>query len=279
MDKPSIYDYLDYSEYLKAFYEYKKSTNAHFSHRLIAGKLGCNPSYYLKIMQGTRELSMTMLFKIADFIGLTKRETNYFESLVQLKKAKTAREKKHYFEKVISQRSTKVKVLEKAQYEFYSKWYYVAILEVLDYYAFSGDYERLAAMMIPAIKPSEARKAIQTLESLGLIVKTPDGLYQKVDKVVSVGDDWRSMVIANFLLETMDLAKDAVMVIPQERREVGAQTLSISEATFNRIRDKLRGLRKEVLELARADEQADRVYQLNLQAFPLAKPLGETSDA
>jgi uncharacterized protein (TIGR02147 family) len=279
MDKPSIYDFLDYSEYLKAFYEHKKSVNPRFSHRLIAGKLGCNPSYYLKVMQGTRELSMTMLFKIADFVGMTKRETDYFESLVQLKKAKTAREKKHYFEKVIAQRSTKIKMLEKAQYEFYSKWYYVAVLEVLDYYAFSGDYERLAAMMTPPIKPTEARKAIQTLESLGLIVKTPDGLYQKVDKVISVGDDWQSMVIANFLLETMDLAKDAVMLIPRERREVGAQTLSISEATFNRIRDKLRGLRKEVLELARADEHADRVYQLNLQAFPLTKPLGETSDA
>ncbi len=279
MEKPSIYGFLDYSEFLAAFYEYKKAENPHFSHRMIANRLGCNPSYYLKIMQGKRELSTRMLFKIADFIGLTKRETEYFESLVALKKAKTAREKKHFFEKAVAQRSTKVKVLEKQKYEFYSKWYYVAILEVLDYYAFSGDYERLARMLVPPIKSAEAKKAIEVLEGLGLIVKNPLGVYEKVDKVITVGDNWQSVLIANFLIEAMDLGKEALNGIPVEQREIGAQTLSISEPTFRQIREKMKIFRREVLELARHDENADRVYQVNLQAFPLAKPLGEVADA
>jgi uncharacterized protein (TIGR02147 family) len=53
-------------------------------------------------------------------------------------------------------------------------------------------------------------------------------------------------------------------------RDISTLTLSISESSLQRMKEKIRECRRELLEIAKADEHADRVYQLNLQLFPLS---------
>jgi uncharacterized protein (TIGR02147 family) len=278
MDRPVIFDYLDYHRFLRDFYGARKKENSNFSHRFIAQQLGCNPAYYLKVFQGKREISNKMILKVAELLRLTKKETEYFETLVHFNKAKSSRDKAHFFERLSSHRSSKLRVVEESRYEFYEKWYYVAILEVLDYHPFKGNYGELARMLVPAIKPREAQKAIEVLERLGFIVKAGKG-YEKTDALISAGEGWKSAYISNFLLTAMDLAKEAFIRQPLDLREIAAQTVSVSADSVSLIKEKMRNLRKEILELAKRDQKADRVYQINLQAFPLAMPARESAHA
>ena len=48
-------------------------------------------------------------------------------------------------------------------------------------------------------------------------------------------------------------------------------TVSVSEESLLWLRDKLRALRREVLEMVTRDEAVDRVYQLNFQLFPVSR--------
>jgi uncharacterized protein (TIGR02147 family) len=48
-------------------------------------------------------------------------------------------------------------------------------------------------------------------------------------------------------------------------------TISVSRRNFPRIKEKIRAMRREVLELAKADDQTDTVFHLNILAFPLSR--------
>lgn len=275
MDLPVVFAYLDYHQFLRDYYSARKKGNTRFSHRYIAQQLGCNPAYYLKVFQGKREISGKMILKVAALLGLNRKETEYFETLVHFNKSKGAKDKSHFFERLSSQRSSKLKLVEEGQYGLYEKWYYVAILEVLDYHPFKSDYEELARMLLPPIKPREARQAIEVLERLGFIRRNAARIYEKADPLITAGEGWKSAYIANFLLSAMDMAKEAFIRYPVDQREIAAQTVSIGAESLKLIKEKMKTFRKEVLDLAKRDTKADRVYQINLQAFPLAGPIKE----
>jgi uncharacterized protein (TIGR02147 family) len=66
------------------------------------------------------------------------------------------------------------------------------------------------------------------------------------------------------------LASESIERFPSSRRDITSVTLNVSEENYNIIIDKLRALRKELLEMAEADVNPKRVAQLNLQLFPLS---------
>ena len=68
----------------------------------------------------------------------------------------------------------------------------------------------------------------------------------------------------------MALGIEAIDRWTSDERSISTLTLSISRPTFERLRDKLRCLRRELLDMASSDELPDRVVQVNFQAFPLA---------
>ncbi len=266
----SPYDYLDYRELLTDLYQDRKSQNRGFSHRYIAKKLGVSSAgYFSKVLTGRIHLSGAMTLAIARLFGFRKHETHYFELLVQYHQADKHEERKYYFERLIGMRRSKAKNLTEEQYELYSNWYCAAILELLDFYMFSDNYAQLASSLEPSITEAQAKKAIAILERLQLIRKNPDGFYEKTDAIISAGENWKSLSIMNFQKETMNLAQRALDAIPKERRDISTLTLSISEDSVERIKEKIRDMRRELLEIARADERTDAVYQVNLQLFPL----------
>ena len=125
----------------------------------------------VRILQGKRHLSIQKVPGFVSLLKLGKRRAEYFELLVLYGRAKSDREAKQYFERLLAFTSLGGKQVGRSQYEFYQEWYYTAVREVLYVHPFKWDYDALAAMMVPAITPKEARKAVSLLEKLGMIVK------------------------------------------------------------------------------------------------------------
>jgi uncharacterized protein (TIGR02147 family) len=267
-----IFDYFDYRKLLKDLYNERKAANPFFSYRLIGSKVGFSSAgFFTKILQGRTNISLKIALEFAKLFKLKKHELHYFDLLVQFNQAKTHDEKKYFFEKLISMKQAKGKNLVPEQYELFSRWYYVVIREIVGLYPFYGNYKELAAMVVPAIKETEAKKAVLTLEKLGLVVKNPDGYYEQTDAVISTGDEWKSLGIQNFQIEAADLAKHAIRNIPKRERDISTLTLSISPKTLESIRERLKQFRRELLELARTDAFADRVHQVNIHVFPVSR--------
>jgi uncharacterized protein (TIGR02147 family) len=267
-----IFLYTDFRKYLYDFYEAEKKRNPHFSHRYIAQKVGFSSSgFFSKIIQGKTNISNELALRFADFLKLKKNEADYFGLLVLFNQAKSHADKKRWFEKIVAFSKSKVKIVEVSQYKFFEKWYYVAIRELMAFFAFKGDYKQLAKMMDPPISPSQAKKAIRLLEHLDLIKKDENGVYSLSDVLISTGYDAKTVAINNFQLATLDLAKESIDRFRKEERDISTLTLSFSRELYETIHERLKGFRREILELVKNDPgRVDRVYQVNFQIFPLS---------
>jgi uncharacterized protein (TIGR02147 family) len=267
-----IFTYLDYRKYLKDYYDEKKAENPHFSYRYIAGKVGFKSAgLFTKILQGKRNISMKLTLRFIEAFKLRKKEADYFELLVQFNQARTASEKNHFFEKLLGIKKSKIAIVDADKYEFYDKWYYTAIREILSFYRFNDDYRELSRMVMPSISPSEAKRAIELLMNLGFVSKRENGTYERIEPVISTGYDARSIAIHKLVLGTMDLARESIDRFPKEQRNLSSLTLSISLDSFQQIQEELRGFRRRLMEIANHDENPDRVYQINFQVFPVSR--------
>jgi uncharacterized protein (TIGR02147 family) len=267
----SLFEYLEYRDFLKDHYDFNKARFAFFSYRYIAAKTGLDASFYVKVLQKQLHISDKAVEPLCQFLKLNRSETEYFKILFQFNKAKQQDKSKQYFEKLIELREPRVHTLEAAKYEFYNKWYYIAIRELLNYYRFSGDCKELAAKLNPPISATDARKAIELLVDLSLIKKGDDGRFVLTEQFVTTGESWNSIAIENFQKEVIRLAAESIGRIAKKNRETSTVTVSVSRKCFNAMKERLREVRKELLEMTRLDENPEGVFQINFQIFPLTQ--------
>ena len=265
----NIYDYFDYRKYLKDYYEYRKKESPFFSYRYIARRVELDAGYLVKVLQGKYNIAQRTVEKFIVLCKLDEKGAEYFETMVHFAKAKSDKQIKLYFEKLLSFKKVKFKRVEPSQYEFYQKWYYTAIRSLINIYKFSGNYNELASQLSPPISVKEAKQAVKLLERLKLIVKNKDGRYTLTDTIITTGDEWRSIAIRQFQRETIKLAEESLERHHKDNRDISTVTISISHDDIEEIRERAREFRASILKLAEETPDPDSVYQLNIQLFPL----------
>jgi uncharacterized protein (TIGR02147 family) len=273
----NVFEYLEYRQLLKDLYEQQKQIQPAFSYRYIGQKVGFSSAgFFTNILKGKRNISRNIIFKFAELFKFNKKETEYFEMLVLYDQSDQHNQKKYYFEKVLAMRKSKVHELYAEQYEYFDKWYNVAVRELLNYFPFRGDYIQLAKMVTPQITPAEAKKSVELLLKLGLIQENEDHTFRVTDKTVTSYPHVPFVAIHNFQLATMDLAKDAIDRFPKDKRSISTLTLSLSPESYKEIEEKLAIFRRDVLDLVKNDRnRIDRVYQFNFQIYPLSEARDE----
>ena len=270
---PSLFQYSDYRQFLKDCYATNKARQSSFSYRYLSLRAGVNSSAFFKyVIEGKRNLSKGTLLKTCLALGLKDKDAEYFENLVFFNQAKTIKEKNVYFDRLTKLRgSYDVKRVEESQHAYYEQWYHSVVRELLPIASHRGDPKSLAQLLSPAITPKQAQESIELLHRLGLIRKDAQGRWQQVDPVLTTGNAIASQVVINFQIKMLDLAKEAYDRCIPEERLMSSTTLAISENTLGLFRKKIRQLRAELLELARLEEKPEKVYQLNMNLFPLTK--------
>ncbi|MCX7727471.1 MAG: TIGR02147 family protein [Chitinispirillaceae bacterium] len=268
-----IFDYLDYREYLRDYYKEVKREKPFFSYRFIGRKVGMDSSYVIKVMQGNLHISPKKINEFIKLLGLKEKEAEYFETLVHFGRAKTEKERKMYFERIFSISSGKAQTLEPHQYEFFQKWYYSAIWSIINCKPFDGDFSKLANLCIPPITTHEAKQAVNLLEKLGLISKKEDGWYYTTEQNLTTGSKWISKAIENYQQEMIRLAEESINRFEKKERDISTVTLCIDEKTLPEIRDYISKFRSSLINLVNSYEGSSRVYQLNIQLFPLSSDL------
>ena len=97
-----IYSFLDYRQYLKAYYDYSKDHDPAFSCRAFSRQVGVKaPNFLQWLIEGKRNLAKKTLVKVASAMQLGPKEEEYFTTLVHFNQAKTINEKTCFFEKLI----------------------------------------------------------------------------------------------------------------------------------------------------------------------------------
>jgi uncharacterized protein (TIGR02147 family) len=271
-----VFSYTDYRRFLLDWYTGQKQRNRHISHRYIGEKLSLKSSgHFSLILKGRAGISSELALRFARLLKLSKRETDYFECLVQYNQAKSFSQKRHWFEKLTRFNESTVRTFDSSMFEYYDRWYYAVIHRVLDFYPFSGDFTALARMVDPPIATRQARRAVEVLQKLGMVRIDGQGRYVSTEPLVSTGYDADSVAITSYIRGSLDRAKEAMERVAREKRNFSTVTFSVSEQTFAALQEEIRAFRRRLMGIVKADESPRRVYQFNMQIFPVSKETDE----
>jgi uncharacterized protein (TIGR02147 family) len=268
-----VFRYLDYRRYLADYYQAKKARG--FSYRAFSRAAGLGAPNYLKlVVDGQRNLTAAMAARFAAACGLSGESADYFTQLVEFNQARSVEQRNRCYARLVAfgryRRSHK---LEVAQAAYHSSWYTPAIRELAVSPQFREDPEWLADVLWPKIRPLEARQALDTLIELGLLERDPHGRLRQNAPVVSTGPETLGLHIANYHAEMMRRATAAMELVPAASRDVSALTFCVGPAGLAKLKQRIKEIRRELIELVEAESERTQVVQLNLQLFPLTRPV------
>ena len=275
--KPSkkIFEYLDYREFLKDYYNAKKEANPAFSLRVFSDKIGFKAKDFIsRVMNGDKNLSSQSIPKVASGLRLGKHETEFFIALVKFNQAETTEERNSAFEEMqavlkVVRFAEKQHLLGHAQYMVYSHWRHLTIRSLIGMYGFDGDYEALARRVHPRITAEEAKASVKLLEDCMLIKKGKNGKYVLTENAITTGDRTSKLALRGFHQDCLKLAADSIDRDPPGTRHISGLTLGISQEGYERIVERINAFRKEIALIAEEDENSDKVFQLQFALFPV----------
>lgn len=149
----------------------------------LAEYLGVHTTFVSQVFKGEKAISAEQGIGVAEFLGLSDLETQYFIKLIQLDRAGTAKLKKMIASEAqaIKEQARKIvnrvviqKVLENDQAAvFYSAWYYSAIRLLIGIEGYQ-DLDSIANRL--GLPRKTVQKAIEFLLSTGLVVRKDGAL-------------------------------------------------------------------------------------------------------
>lgn len=270
----SIYNYTSYREFLHDYYVNQKRLHPHFSYQYFANKAGFKTKTFIyKVIKGKKDLAKRSILKIAKAMGLKKRETDYFEAMVDFNNAAGIDEKEHYFHRLLLLcKNHSAKIIRKNQFDYFKQWYIAVIRELITILDWNDDYKILAKAVNPPITPRQARDSVKLLIELGIIKRLASGEYIQTHKSITTGDLLvKSLAVQKFQKQYMQLASETMERHKKDIRDISTLTVGISEGCFNIIRQEIKTFRENLVEIVSNDEPADRVYHINFQFFPVSE--------
>lgn len=274
----NIYAFTDYRAYLKAFYRMKKRSKRGYSYRAFAMAAGLSSENHLwQVITGRRSLSNGSIRKFAKGLRLKKHEAEFFENLVLFNQARTHEEKNHYYRRMASsKRYIEARHLERDQYEYFSKWYYAAVRELVLLPDFQEDARWIAAKLSPRITVKEAEASLELLQRLGLLGRDAEGRLVQTQQNLTSGYEVNSIAVVNYHRQMLEKAGESLERVRAPLRDVSALTVAVSQEKIAEVKRRLHEFKRELHAFMTEGEDADVVYQLNLQLFNLSEVSDET---
>ncbi|MEW6774757.1 MAG: TIGR02147 family protein [Bdellovibrionota bacterium] len=283
--RPSPGQYKHYREYLRDLVVYLKAANPRFSFRYFSQRAGyASPSFLKLVIEGRRDISLQSIPRFIKGLGLAGKEAEEFEILVLLSAARTDEERNRYYTRLRgkSARPSKALKFEKAQYEIYSHWYGLPIREMLLLPDFQEDPGWIARRLGGAIAPAEAKAILRLLEETGLAVRGDGGALKAASPFLTTPPQLQSLAVRNYHRAMLERAGRAVDEIPSDQRNITSLTMSIPEALYKTICEKVISFQDEIMALIEKESESaackdsrHEIFLFGFQLFPLTRSQGE----
>ncbi len=270
-----LFEYDNYREFLKDYFEEEKRLRPTFSQRWFSQRAGFKSTGFCSlIVGGSRRLGDASIPRLVEAIGLVGAAAEFLDALIRFNQSDTVEHRESWLDRIKQLRLQSGKIsLASHQFPFWENWYNIAVRELVVHSDWNGDFSRLAALVRPRITASEARKSVERLESLGLVVRGGDGKWHHADAFLTA-EGTPASLLREFKREMTIRALEAMDSLPPSRRHFSTSTISISTETYKAMCEKIERLRAEILRMAETDKP-EIVMQANFQVFPLSETFPE----
>lgn len=268
---PVPYAYLDYRQYLAEWFQVKKANNPRFSHRLFARLAGQkNPSLLHHVIEGRRNLTRETTESFVRGLGLRAGEAQFFRLLVELDQATHDDERNRAWEQIsATRRFREARPIDREAFEYLSSWTLPAIRELARRSDFRADPAWVGDQLRPRIPVAEARRALEILKGLGLLVES-DGTLIATESSVATSPEISRLAVLNYYRGIMERAAEAIDRFPGTERHLISVTVGVPDSLLPTLKAEANAFLERMMHLCDSTtEDTDRIMQMNLQIFPL----------
>lgn len=254
-----------------AWIEFKKSKRAGFSMRRLCTLLDLkSPNYMKLILDGKRGLTIDLGLKLAKNMGLAKRESDYFISLIEAESSTSDHEFELNQRKVLrGRRHLKTEAVSQDKHELVASWFHLLVREL----AFLKDFEFSASYVVRKlsgrISLAQAQRSLDLLLRYELIAQDSNGRWSSTDKILDTGDDTfaRSAMIGHHAATLKTWAENLARLNPDEQ-ELGLLHVPISTEKIPELRRRIRQFQDELIGWLMTETDPDRVIQVGTYLIP-----------
>ncbi len=277
-EAPCLGAYLDFRLYLKDFYSHKRSHNGGirpYSYSVFSAAANIkSPGYLRLIIDGKRNLSDGMIEKFSRGLRLSKEEREEFFLMVKYGQSSDPALRNIYLKKLSEFRVHNQISRGQMDGDVWDKvpgWVSWALYALVDVEGVEFDIKKLRRRFQNRVTESEIRLSLEKLFSSGdLICDEVTGKIKRAEnkKPKSIPVE----LVRKLQGELMYLGLESLFHDDPVEREFGALTLALTEKEFNELKFQLRKMKKSVQKdnfINRMNSKGEKLYQLNLQLYPL----------
>jgi uncharacterized protein (TIGR02147 family) len=271
-DSPKVFAFLNYREFLLAFYNHRKSVKPSFSYRVFSRLAKMPTSTYMHmIIKGKRDLTPSKAKAVATACRLTPDESKYFSAIVNWNQCTDEDSKRALWEHVLKSAS-KDPVFEfnQSHLRLLTKWSTVAIMELIRLQDFQFDSHWIQKRFCHSISEKEINEAIKTLMDLNLVTMN-GGRLEVTNKLMLFKKGMPSATTKQVQHEIVKMGLDAIDNVDVNDREISTATLSIRKEKLPLFKEEMRKFQLHLVHQLANDNEPDEIYELAVLLFPLTK--------
>ena len=273
---PSVLSYLNYRDFLKAWFEARKRIEPSYSYARFGKDGGCSRAALANVIGGNRSPRSGTLDAFARAMGMTPTERNYLGLLVELEAAPTQEERRAVIEKITgSEKFGQFRNVEEEPSEdmarYYANWWTTAIRELVLLPGFRDDPEWIAQELHPPITVEQARTALDTLIDLGFVERTDSGIIQR-ELAFSAPRESAQYALGRYHREVLPSLMASIDTSLHRIQHLASAILLADDALVAELKKNIHDLIQHATSAGDAGPWTDdtRVYQLAVQLLPVS---------
>ncbi|MGZ3774237.1 MAG: TIGR02147 family protein [Pseudobdellovibrionaceae bacterium] len=269
----SINQFTDYRSFLVAYVQDMKRTKKNWSCGAWTQTLGLKTtSSITKILNGERDPGPQITERLIRYFKFDTKQAQYFRDLVKLQKIKNdPRLSVLLMEKMGKDHpDSKLRIIDDKSFQVISNWYYLAVREFCRMHSFKEEAEWISEEFLFKVTSREIVTAIKTLLELGLLVRNAKGYLCLAEGRLNTTNDISNEAIKRYHEQMLENAKGAIRIVPPGEREITSTTLVMRSANIEKAKELIRDFKNNFEKLMEEDS-GDRVFQIQIQLFPLTK--------
>jgi uncharacterized protein (TIGR02147 family) len=277
---PSVYAYLDYRAFLRAWMEHRKREDPTYSYATFARAGGGSKAALANVLTGARTPRPETLDSFANAMGLLSGERNYLGLLVDLASAPDVTTRRAVLDRILAtERYHQMRQAEKeppADLERYLEFWYIPVIrEMARMPGFRADPAWICRQLDPPIREAEAADALTRLLELGLLVLADDGTVTLRELRFRTPPETSRDAVMRFQREVLP---DLIRNIDPDRpagRHLLTSTILIETRQIPEAKAILNAANEQLLTLADANRPTTdaQVFQVSFQLLPMTDTL------
>jgi uncharacterized protein (TIGR02147 family) len=236
----------------------RQKSNASYSLRSFARQCGVSPGHLSEILSDKREISRKMAIRIRSGLDLDASKSLEWEQACS--------------GRLTNVKKLKARLLAEDTFQVIADWQHFAILSALEIEGAKHTIKSLASRF--GLSHLEIQDAADRLVRLGLMRCEQDEFVRVLDSELETTDQKTSQAIQMFHKQVLTIAGQRLLDCDVSERDYLSGTVAICKANIPRAKAAMRHFRDELMAILE-EGQADDVYCVNLQFFPLSRRTNE----